>query len=210
MYFHKFYCGWQHTLSLSHLDYFFFIVLYKCLLAITGRTASRSRIPISIAQNMKTWHRMTLNKPWVLFKTCTVSLCSLCLICTVNLQSLYLDKAWSMDQTNRFTDWQNPVFSSIYVARQPWVKLFWYLILLTLLVSKVICCQLTGLIGMEGRQSFGEEWGVPAHAHLAHEQGVELTHILCWGFSKKKGRFGRQPLWLRLPLGFKREQTKCF
>lgn len=131
---------------------------------------------------------------------------------TLHLYSQFAEPLFGegMNQTNRLSDWQNPVFSSIYGARPHWVKLFWYLILLTLLASKVICCQLTGLIGMDGRRSFGEEWGVPAHAHLAHEQGVELTHILCWGFSEKKGRFGRRPLWLRLPLGFKREQTKRF
>lgn len=151
---------------------------------------------------------MTLNK--APFQTCTVRLGSICLIRRVNLQSLYVDRARSMSHTNRLSDRQDPVLSSIDGARQHWVKLFWYLILLTLLVRKVICCQLTGLIGMEGRRSSGEEWGVPAHAHLAHEQGVELNHILCWGFSKKKGRFGRRPLWLRLPLGFKREQTKRF
>lgn len=159
--------------------------------------------------DMQTWHRMTL-KAWVLFQTCTVPLSCLCLICTVNLQSLYLDRTSSMNQANRFSDWQKLVFSSMYGARQHSLKLFRYLIPLTLLVSKVICCQLTGLIGMEGRQSFGEEWGVPTHAHLAHEQGVELIHILCWGFSKKKGCFSRRPLWLWLPLGFKREQAKCF
>lgn len=180
------------------------------LLQVTYRSLGGCSTPISRAPDMEKWHRMTLNNALVLFQTCTVRFSSLCLICTVNLQSLYLDSAWSMNQTNRLSDWQNPVFSSIYGARQHWVKLFWYLILLTLLGSKVICCQLTGLTGMEGWESFGEEWGVPAHAHLAHEQGVELTHILCWGFSKKKGRFGRRPLWLRLPLGFKREQTKRF
>lgn len=58
-----------------------------------------------------------------------------------------------------------------------------------------------------GRQTV--YWGgAPAHAHLAHQQGVELTHILC--FSEKKGRFSRWAILLRLPLCFKRERAKCF
>lgn len=44
-----------------------------------------------------------------------------------------------------------------------------------------MCCQLTGLIGMEGRRSLGEELGVPPQVHLAEEQLEELTRALCLG-----------------------------
>lgn len=152
---------------------------------------------------------MTLNKAQLLFQTCTPQQ-SMPHLFSQFAEPLFGQGMIHDPNKHWHWDWQNPVISSIYGTRPHWVAVFWYLILLTLLMSKVICCQLTGLIGMECRQSFREEWGVPAHAHLAHEQGVELTHILYWGFSKKKGRFGRQSLWLRLPLGFKREQTKHF
>lgn len=54
----------------------------------------------------------------------------------------------------------------------------------TLLVSKVMCCQLAGLIGMEGRPSLGGGRGVPPRAHLAQERCVELTRVLCSGLSR--------------------------
>lgn len=196
-YFKSLSCQWMS----SYCSY-----LCKTLLVIAGRAAPGNPQVNNRASDMDTEWFSTKHR--YCFRP--VHLNSLCLICSVNLQRLYLDRAWSMIQTNRNRGWQNPVISSICGARLHWVTAFWYLILLTLLMSKVMCCQLAGLIGMECRQSFREEWGVPAHAHLAREQGVELTHILYWGFSKKKGRFGRQSLWLRLPLGFKREQTKHF
>lgn len=143
-----------------------------------------------------------MDAEWRQSPACTRHRTRLQLICTGNLLWLYLDKAPSVTQTNTHSAWQTLVISSIYRARPHWVTVFWYVILLTLVASKVMCCQLADLISMEGRQSSGDERGVPAHAHLAHEQGVELTHILYWGLSKKKGRFGRRPLWLRLPPGF--------
>lgn len=77
---------------------------------------------------------------------------------SVDLKSLF-SRVWIMVQQRQaftLTYWQNLAFSCIYRARPHWVKLFLYLILLTLLMNKVICCQLTGLIGMEGKWSFGE------------------------------------------------------
>lgn len=64
----------------------------------------------------KTWrpgHRMAHNKAWVLFRNCTLCLSSLSLIYTVNLRGICLNRAQSMIQTNRFSDWQNAVFASI-------------------------------------------------------------------------------------------------
>lgn len=77
---------------------------------------------------------------------------------SVDLKSLF-SRVWIMVQQRQaftLTYWQNLAFSCIYGARPHWVKLFLYLILLTLFMNKVICCQLTGLIGMEGKWSFGE------------------------------------------------------
>lgn len=77
---------------------------------------------------------------------------------SVDLKSLF-SRVWIMVQQRQaftLTYWQNLAFSCIYWARPHWVKLFLYLILLTLFMNKVICCQLTGLIGMEGKWSFGE------------------------------------------------------
>lgn len=77
---------------------------------------------------------------------------------SVDLKSLF-SRVWIMVQQRQaftLTHWQNLAFSCIYGARPHWVKLFLYLILLTLFMNKVICCQLTGLIGMEGKWSFGE------------------------------------------------------
>lgn len=193
------YCGqlWQkYTLIIC--VYLWYLCQWNCLWG--NGSLGGCNTSIRAAQDVETLHRGPLHKACVLFQTCTVCLSSLCLICTVNLQSLCLDRAWSMNQTNKV--WQPSSFLHFW-SQATLGEAVWYLILLTLLVSKVICCQLTGLIGMAGSRSFGEEWGVPAHAHLAHEQGVELTHILCWGFSKKKGCFGRRPLWVRLPRGSK-------
>lgn len=77
---------------------------------------------------------------------------------SVDLKSLF-SRVWIMVQQRQaftLTYWQNLAFSCIYGARPHWVKLFLYLILLTLFMNKVICCQLSGLIGMEGKWSFGE------------------------------------------------------
>lgn len=77
---------------------------------------------------------------------------------SVDLKSLF-SRVWIMVQQRQaftLTYWQNLAFSCLYGARPHWVKLFLYLILLTLFMNKVICCQLTGLIGMEGKWSFGE------------------------------------------------------
>lgn len=104
-------------------------------------------------------------------------------------------------QIHRLAEASNFAFAS--EARQGSLKLLRHLIPLTLLASKVICCQLAGLIGMESRQSSGRKRGVPTHAHLAGEQGVELTHILCWGLSKKKSFIADGPSDWRSSLGSK-------
>lgn len=59
------------------------------------------------------------------------------------------------NQTNRLSVWLSLVCFSIHRARRHRGKLFWFLIPVTLFVSEVICCQLTGLIGMAGRVFWG-------------------------------------------------------
>lgn len=156
---------------------------------------------------------MTLNKAWVLFQTCLVRLSSLCLICTVNLQSLCLNRAWSMIQTNRLSVWQtgkSQSFLPLVVPGQNGWSCFYISSFSHCWWARSYAASSLVWLAWTADSLLRREWGVPAHAHLAHEQGVELTHILCWGFSKKKAHFGRLPLWLGLSLGFKREQTKRF
>lgn len=122
-------------------------------------------------------------------------------IAAVTVKGLDLNRAWSMIQKDTVSNWQ--LF--VEPGHSGWS--FLCLILLTLLVRSYAANSLAWL-AWKADGLLGGEWGLPAHAHLAQKQGVELTHFLSWGFSKKKDRFGRRPLWLRLSLGFRREQTK--
>lgn len=132
------------------------------------------------------------------------------LICSVNFAELpfvlgTIHKSYK--QILRLADASNFAFAS--EVRQGLSKLLRHLIRLTLLARKVICCQLAGLIGMEGRRSSGREGRVPTHAHLAGEQGVELTHILCWGLSKKKDFIADGPFDWRSSLGSKESRQSA-
>lgn len=144
------------------------------------------------------WRAMALCRTWTAPPRC------LWLVCSVNFAEP-LFALGTIHEPNkqilRLAEGSNFAFAS--EARQGSPKLLRHLIPLTLLASKVICCQLAALIGMEGRRSSGRERGVPTHAHLAGEQGVELTHILCWGLSKKKGFIADGPFDWRSSLGSK-------
>lgn len=138
---------------------------------------------------------MTLNIARLLFQTCTVRLSSLCHICRVNLQSLCLDRAWSMIQTLRLSDWQTryltPYLEPDHTGKSHFdissSSYCWW--------ARSYAANSLAWLAWKADSLLGGEWGVPAHAHLAHEQGVELTHILCCGFSEKKGQF-----WQKAPL----------
>lgn len=92
----------------------------------------------------------------------------------------------SIKQTERFPGWKTTKESDLHPNTEPDSshRSCFDISSPILLVSKVMCCQHAGLIGTEGRQSLGEEWGVPPQARLAQEQRVELTHALCSGLSR--------------------------
>lgn len=69
-----------------------------------------------LSTQSKTWrpgHRMAYNKARVLCRNCAVCLGSLSLTFTVNLHGLCLDRAQSVIQTNRLSNWQDSVFASV-------------------------------------------------------------------------------------------------
>lgn len=92
----------------------------------------------------------------------------------------------SIKQTERFPGWKTTKENDLHPNTQPGSSRWSCFDISSpiLLVSKVMCCQLAGLIGTEGRQSLREERGVPPQARLAQEQCVELTHVLCSGLSR--------------------------
>lgn len=100
-------------------------LLYKALCSLlaelpAGNHKSQPASPLVESTHpstqSKTWrpgHRMAYNKAWVLFRNCAVCLGSLSLTFTVNLHGLCLDRAQSVIQTNRLSNWQNSVFASV-------------------------------------------------------------------------------------------------
>lgn len=91
----------------------------------------------------------------------------------------------SIKQTERFPGWKTTKENDLHPNTEPGSsrRSCFDISSPILLVSKVMCCQLAGLIGTEGRQSLGEEWGVPPQSRLAQERRVALTHVLCSGLS---------------------------
>lgn len=141
-------------------------------------------------------------------------ICRSYFMCTVHFRSLHLNRGWSMKdpkgQIFKLADMQNLMFSSICGARPHWRKLF--------------MSHPPHIVGEQGHMLPAHcpdwherqmvHWGENEeflHMHTWHMNKVwSFTRILHWGFSEKKDHFGRRSLWLRLPLGFRREQTKGF
>lgn len=92
----------------------------------------------------------------------------------------------SIKQTEKFPGWETTKENDLHPNTEPGSsrRSCFDISSPILLVSKVMRRQLAGLVGTEGRQSLGEEWGFPPQVRLAQEQRVELTHVLCSGLSR--------------------------